>query len=362
MHPIVREDLENVLAAPLPWEMFNGKNVLISGANGFLPAYMVQTLLVRNEGLPENEKTTVWALVRNLEKALIRFAPFVGRANLHFRVQDVSEPVWWEAANAPLHVIIHAASQASPKFYGTDPVGTLTANVSGTQNLLNLARKQKTERFLFFSSGEVYGQVAPENVPTKETEYGYLDPATVRACYGESKRMGETLCVAYQHQYGVPASIVRPFHTYGPGMALDDGRVFADFVADLVARRNIVMKSDGRARRAFCYLADAAVGFFTVLMRGLPGEAYNVGNPDAEVSILELARTLAGLCPDRNVRVVEQAAPVEKGAYLQSPIARNSPDIAKIRALGWEPHTGIADGFGRTVRSFEGVGCPPAPQ
>ena len=153
-------------------------------------------------------------------------------------------------------------------------------------------------------------------MPTRETEYGYLDPATVRACYGESKRMGETLCVAYHAQYGVPAKIVRPFHTYGPGMDLSDGRVFADFVADLVARRDLVMKSDGRAQRAFCYLADATVGFFTVLLRGEAGAAYNVGNPDAEVSILELARTLANLFPERGVRVVEAGRRPKKMGHI----------------------------------------------
>ena len=160
MHPVVSEDLQSVLSAPLPWDAFNGKNVLVSGASGFLPAYMVQTLLLRNETLPKKERTTVWALVRNQKKAAARFMDYVGRDDLRFLVQDVAVPVKWDDG-IPLHFIVHAASQASPKFYGTDPVGTLTANVSGTQNLLELARKAQTEGFLFFSSGEVYGQVKP---------------------------------------------------------------------------------------------------------------------------------------------------------------------------------------------------------
>jgi nucleoside-diphosphate-sugar epimerase len=250
-------------------------------------------------------------------------------------------------------VVVHAASQASPKYYGRDPVGTLAANALGTHQLLALARRCGARAFLYFSTSEVYGQADPAAAGAlRETDYGYLDPAQVRACYPEGKRAGETLCVCWHHQYGVPAKIVRPFHTYGPGMALDDGRVFADFVADVLARRPIILKSDGTARRAFCYLADATAGFFTVLLKGAPGEAYNVGNPAGELSIRELADLVAGLFPELGLTVRVEAGD-RGGAYLASPVTRNAPDIAKVRALGWAPAVGPADGFRRTVRSFQ---------
>ncbi len=345
-HPIIQEDLGMILSADLPWEHLDGKTILVTGAAGFLPAYLVETLLYRNERLGRAE-TQVVGLVRSAEKARRRFVHYADRPDLRLLVGDVSEP---PAIQGPVDMIIHAASQASPKFYGSDPVGTLSANVFGTQHLLRLARDRGTERFLFFSSGEVYGEVGDHQVPTRESDYGVVDPTQVRACYAESKRMGENLCASWHHQYGVPAVIARPFHTYGPGMALNDGRVFADFVADIVGRQDIVMRSDGLAERAFCYLSDATAGFLTVLLRGEPGQAYNVGNPAGLVSIGVLAETLAGLFPERGLRVIRQEPP--SGGYLPSPIRRNCPDIAKTRALGWSPVTTLEEGFSRTIRSF----------
>lgn len=345
-HPIIDDDLAQITQADLPWAALAGKTILVSGASGFLPAYMVETLLFLNER-GAAPPTQVIGLVRNRERAEARFAAYHDRPDLRLLVQDVSEPVMLQE---PVHFIIHAASQASPKYYGKDPIGTLLPNVLGTHHLLTLAAAHQVQGFLYFSSGEVYGQVAPERIPIREQDYGWLDPTDVRSCYGESKRMGETMCVAWAQQQGVPAKIVRPFHTYGPGMRLDDGRVFADFVADIVQGRNIVLKSDGSAIRAFCYLADATLGFFTVLLRGAAGQAYNIGSPE-EISILDLARLLVASFPAKGLSVVRDAG-VRPPGYLQSPIARNCPDITKARGLGWAPITSVQAGFIRTVRSF----------
>ena len=347
--PIIAEDLQAITSAPLPWDLFAGRTVLITGAAGFLPAYMVETLLFLNErraGLP----TQVLGLVRHEGRARARFAAYAGRPDLRLLVGDVSQPL---AFGEKIDYIIHAASQASPKYYKTDPIGTLSANVQGTQWLLELARTDGAQGFLFFSSGEVYGQITNAQVPTRETDYAFVDPMDVRSCYAESKRMAETMCVSWHTQYGVPAKVARPFHTYGPGMSLNDGRVFADFVADIVAGRDIVMKSDGRATRAFCYLADATAGFFTVLLRGESGEAYNVGNDRAESSILGLAERLVTLFPEKHLQVVRQPVPTD--GYLQSKITRGCPEISKIKALGWKPETTIEEGFRRTVLSFSSL-------
>ncbi len=346
-HPIVEADLDGILAAGLPWERLYGKTVLVSGAAGFLPAYMVETLLRLNER-EASANIRVLALVRDLDRASERFLFYSGRPDLRFVHQDVREP--WKIEE-PVDFIVHAASHASPKHFGRDPVGTLEANILGTRHGLQLARRDPASKFLFFSSGEVYGQVEPDKIPTSEGAFGYLDPATVRACYSEGKRAGETLCVAYGSQFGVPAVIVRPFHTYGPGMALDDGRVFADFVADILQGRDIALKSDGHAIRAFCYLADAVLGFFTVLLAGEAGKAYNVGNPDAEINVGGLAELLLETFPVPPKRLVLMSKPREPG-YLESPISRNSPDVSRLLGLGWRPVTGLAEGFRRTVESF----------
>jgi nucleoside-diphosphate-sugar epimerase len=355
-HGIVEEDLGHILSGTshLPWNRLEGKTVLVTGAAGFLPAYMVETLLWCNER-PGWNKTQVIGLVRNAERAAARFDAYRGRPDLRLLVQDAAEPV-----HVDRHVdfIIHAASQASPKYFRQDPVGTLAPNVLGTHHLLGLAREHGVEGFLFFSSGEVYGQVDKNRAPFDEQCYGSLDPTDVRSCYAESKRMGETLCASWHAQYGVPATIARIFHTYGPGMRLDDGRVFADFVGDVVARRPIRMKSDGSARRVFCYLADAAAAFFTVLLNGQGGQAYNVANDRAECSMAELANLLVGLFPERGLSVVREERRAED-SYLPSRLVQAvAPDIRKIKSLGWQPTTGLEEGFRRTVLSFEDRGSP----
>jgi nucleoside-diphosphate-sugar epimerase len=163
--------------------------------------------------------------------------------------------------------------------------------------------------------------------------------------------MGETICISWLHQYGVPAKIIRPFHTYGPGMALDDGRVYADFISDIVNNRDIIMESDGSARRAFCYLSDATLAAFTILLNGKNGEAYNMGNPDCEISILDLAMRLVQLFPRKNLKVIEKET--QNSGYLKSIVSRICPDLTKIRDIGWNPVIDIDEGFLRTIQSYE---------
>lgn len=345
-HRVICEDLRKIIESHLPWEKLFSKSVTITGASGFVPAYMLETLLYLNDTRDANIR--VIALVRNAEKAMRRLGHLMDRRDIQLVVQDVCDPY---TGPVSADFIIHAASQASPKFYGSDPVGTFEANVLGTRQMLALARTCNSEGFLYFSSGEVYGRIPDPSVPIKETDFGYLDPLNIRSCYAEGKRAGEALCSFWHAQFGVPARIVRLSHTYGPGMALDDGRVFADFVADLVARRDIVMKSDGSTRRPFCYLGDATVAFFSILLLGKDAEAYNVGS-DVETSVLDLAEILVRLFPERSCRVIRQDR-AQGDSYLSSPVAGGHFDLGKIRSLGWEPTTGIEDGFRRTVESYE---------
>jgi nucleoside-diphosphate-sugar epimerase len=306
---------------------------------------MLETLLYLNE--TQDAGIRVIALVRNHEKAVRRLGHLVGRSDLTIVVQDVCDTY---RGPDQVDFLLHAASQASPKFFGSDPVGTFEANVTGTRCMLEVARNAKSEGFLFFSSGEVYGRQENQSIPTPETSYGYLDPLDIRSCYAEGKRAGETLCACWHAQFGVPAKIVRLSHTYGPGMVLNDGRVFADFVADIVAGRDIVMKSDGSARRPFCYLADATIAFFTVLLLGKSGQAYNVGS-DRECSILDLAEMLCRLFPERNCHVVRQERRPDE-PYLVSPVSGGHFDLSKARSLGWEPTTSLEEGFMRTIKSY----------
>ena len=342
---MIVNDFNSIIKSNIDWQKFSNKTILITGANGFLPAYMVDTLMYLNDTVLYPFKCNIVALVRNEEHSKIRFSQYLSNENFVLLVQDVSEKICFDKK---IDYIIHAASPASPKYYNENPVGVILPNIIGTKNTLELAIQNNIEGYLYFSSSEVYGELSDGAIITEDT-YGSLDPTSIRACYGQSKRMGENLCVSYGHQFNIPIKIVRPFHTYGPGMKLDDGRVFADFVKNIVRDENIELKSDGRARRSFCYLADATIAFFIVLLKGKVGQAYNVANPHQTVSIRELADVLVSLFPEKKLT----ATFTEQDAnYLQSQVKGLIPDISKIQSLGWNPTTTIEDGFKKTILSY----------
>jgi UDP-glucuronate decarboxylase len=346
-NPVIAADLSDIIAADLPWQRLANKTVAVTGGSGFLASYLVKALLAANEA--HDLGLTVLCVVRGMRSVEARLTACLNRASLKVVLHDISKPLPADFPAADF--IIHSASQASPRYYGVDPVGTLTANAAGTMYLLDHAVACRAEGFLFFSSGEVYGVPREPDKPLAETDYGFVDPMQVRSCYAESKRVGETMCASWASQYGLHANVVRPFHTYGPGMALDDGRVFADFVADVVARRDIVLRSSGHAERPFCYIADATVGFLTVLLRGAVAQAYNVSNPEAGISMRDLASTVAGLFPEFGIGVRFDIPP-SSGAYLKSPILIQRTSIEKVKQLGWSPKVGVEEGFRRTILSF----------
>jgi UDP-glucuronate decarboxylase len=342
---IIIEDMNFILQSKLPWQRFKGKSILVSGGNGFLASYIIYVLLYLNE--KRDYKIKIFALVRNEKSAVEKYCFMLQRKEIQLIVQDVCEPIKIEER---FDFVFHAASQASPKYYKIDPVGTLKANVLGTYNLLELAKKSQSEGFIYFSSGDVYGEVSCEKIPTRETDYGILDPLVLRSCYGESKRMGENMCVAWFRQYHVPAIVVRFSHTYGPSMRLDDGRVFADFVKNVVRYQDIEMKSDGLATRSFCYVADAILGVFTALFFGDAGEAYNIGTKQ-ETSIKDLANLLIQLFPERKLAVICKPRGENDNYYISSQ-QRGCLEVSKLEALGWSPYFSLEAGFKRTVLSF----------
>jgi len=239
--------------------------------------------------------------------------------------------------------IIHGASYASPHYFRTKPVAVLSPNVIGTHHLLELAKAKNIKGFLFFSSGAVYGKNFKEVVA--ENDYGYLDPLDMVSCYSESKRMAENMCKCWHDQFGIPVKMVRPAHIYGPTMDIvNDSRVFANFVRDIVKGENIVMKSDGSAKRSFCYIADATVAYFKVLLEGANGEAYNVGNDNAYLPIKKLAEIFVSTFPEKKLKVI-----VEKGQSKGSKMLMSSK---KVEGLGWKCSFSIAEGLKRTVESF----------
>src|SRR5204863_3920089 len=251
----------------------------------------------------------VVALSRDAGRLAERFSAYAGRADLELVAHDVALP--WQPSGA-LDFVIHAASPATPRAFGSDPIGTYQPNVLGTHRLLELAHAKEALGFLFVSSGAVYGAVAGPG-PITESSLGSVDPLDLKSCYAESKRMGEAMCAAWHHQRGLPTRIARVGHTYGPHMRRSDDRAFAEFVFCVVDGRDILLNSDGQARRMFSYVSDTTEGLLRVLLDGRNGEAYTVANPAAESSILDLARLVTTLYPERGSTVRVNAAPRPAG-------------------------------------------------
>lgn len=346
---IISADIDAIVVCDLPWEKLSGCQILITGAAGFIGNYLTRVLLSLYRLGKVAQPISVLAMVRDLDRACTRFADLLQNPDfklLHWDLNNIAVPDIGSA-----QYILHAASQASPRFYGSDPVGTLLPNAVGTAALLEALRHSNDPRgLLFVSSSEVYG-VLSGDVSLSETHYGIVDPSAVRSCYAESKRIGETMCVAWHHQYGIPIFIVRPFHTYGPGLMPDDGRVFADFAFNVVRNQNIIMNSDGSARRAFCYVTDAITGFFSVLLKGEPGVPFNVANPAGELSVAELASLLVEIFPEKKLSV-EQRCLTDGEKYIPSTYTRLIPNVARLHALGWQAKVTPSEGFKRMIRGY----------
>ena len=341
---VLWDDATAVASSELPWSELDGRSVLVTGASGMLPSLAVRTLLARND--EHQAGITVHGLVRNEAKARTLLGDIVDRPDFHLLVQDVAQPI---ALEGPLDLIVHGASAARPSLHSADPISTMRANLTGTMNLLDLA-VAKSASFVLMSSSEVYGQ-QPEGVELiSEDSYGGLDILNPRACYSEGKRAAETLCAVYAAQHGVDVRIVRFGHVYGPGMALDDGRVQAEFTAKVLAGEDIVLNSDGSARRTYTYVSDAIEGMYTAFLRG-EETAYNISDSRGLVSIRELAEAFTAVRPELGLTVTTAPAD-DHGRYAASKAL--GLDSSRLEGLGWTPRVDLAAGLRRTVESHEG--------
>ncbi|MGI9288762.1 MAG: NAD-dependent epimerase/dehydratase family protein, partial [Pseudomonadales bacterium] len=275
-------------------------------------------------------------------------------SNLTLVKHDITDPL--PESMGEFNFIIHAASLASPTYYRRYPIETMDANVNGLRTLLEYSvAKSETanpvEGFLFYSTSEIYGDPTPENIPTPETYRGNVSCTGPRACYDESKRYGETLCVNFAKQRGVPVKMARPFNNYGPGLKITDRRVLPDFAKDVLSGCDIVMLSDGAPTRTFCYIADAIVGYYKILIKGRPGESYNIGTETPEISIKTLAEKVverASQLFDYKGKAVFQES--EDKDYLIDNPNRRCPNISKAREeLGYDPKVTVDEGLEKAL-------------
>ena len=343
-HPIIIDDMKSIYSRRIDWNLFNNKTFFISGAYGMLASYIVFFLMYLN--IYEKFNITVIAQGRSKEKANYRFHDFFDNDNFLFTDADILNDIH---VDKKIDYIIHAASPASPNFYLKKPIEVILPNSVGTYHLLNLAKTQKVEKFLYFSSVDIYGKTNSQN-GVDEKCVGSIDTLDVHSCYGESKRLGETLCSSYYREYEVNSVIARIAHTYGPTMNVDeDPRVFADFMNCILNNKDIVVKSDGSAKRSFCYIADAVYAFMLLLLKGDFAEAYNVSNTDQFLSIRELADIMCNICQNSIKAVFAQRSSNDN--YIENEL--NKKNIFwenKLLDLGWNHEFTASQGLERVYK------------
>ncbi|MBC7952159.1 MAG: NAD-dependent epimerase/dehydratase family protein [Rhodospirillaceae bacterium] len=348
---VIREDARGVVdSLGRLLDPLSGSRVLVTGAAGFLGAFFMDVLEAFNERHAAHP-----ALVTAMDNFMVgppeRISHLLGRPWLTLRTADVSKP---QEIEAEYDWIIHCASIGSPSIYRSNPLQVIAANVQGTWNLLEAARKG-AKGMLSFSSSEVYGD--PAIVPTPEEYNGNVSFTGPRACYDESKRLGETLCSTYFRLHRVPVKVIRPFNVYGPGQRLDDGRIIPDLLRAALAGGPLVLFSDGAATRSFCYVSDFVEACMMLLvMPEADGEAFNVGNAE-EVSIAQAARTMAEVTSNPPLPVLfEKSA---ESAYLVDNPQRRCPDLTKLHRLtGFAARVSLKEGLGRALESYREEGDP----
>lgn len=350
---IIQEDLGNILSRlQNEFKQLAGCRVVLTGGAGFLGYYLVQSICAFNK----NSSTPIQLVVLdNFIRGLPEWLKNLdGSVGLEIRRHDITEP--FPSDIEQVDWIIHAASIASPIYYREHPIETMDANVNGLRILLDKSRELKNsgkpiKGFLYFSTSEIYGDPSPDSIPTPESYRGLVSCTGPRACYDESKRYGETLCVNFAQQFDLPITIARPFNNFGPGLKITDKRVIPDFVRNIFRDEDIVMLSDGSPTRTFCYIADAITGYFKVLVNGKPGESYNIGVETPEISMYELAQKLSEFSKELfgyKGQVIRQQS--SDSHYLTDNPNRRCPIIEKARKdLGYSPEFKLDDALRRSL-------------
>jgi UDP-glucuronate decarboxylase len=342
--PRIGADVEEIIARVGDgFRKLSGTTLLVTGANGFLCSYFVDTVAALNETVL-NPRCRIIALDNFKVGLPERLAHLGGRDDISFVRHDISQPPGLDQVDW----IIHGASIASPVFYRQYPLETISANVNGTWQLLELSRRTPVRSMLYLSTSEIYGDPDPAFIPTPEEYRGQVSCTGPRACYDESKRLAETLCMTYFRQHGTPVKIMRPFNVYGPGQRLDDGRIIPDLIGAAVRREPIVIYSDGRATRAFCYVSDAVSAMWHVLLSDADGEIFNVGNDQEEIEIRAVAERLRQVAGPPLLEI-EYRKSADAHFVTDNP-QRRCPDLSRLRRqFSWAPEVDLARGLERTL-------------
>ena len=342
--PVFAEDLLRIAHTALPYETLGGKKILVTGATGLVGQALVRALLTvsREHGIP----LTVYALCRDEAKTRKLYQELLERPAL--------VPVYGDVRDAGLpedtDIIIHAASPTASKFFVTKPVETMEIAIGGTKNMLELA-KRTGAKMVYISSMEAFGVTDPEKDRIHEEDLGFIDLTSVRSCYSESKRVCELMCACYYREYGVEAVSARLAQTFGAGVDVSEGRVFAQFAKSAMAGEDIVLHTRGESWGNYCYTADAVTGIFTILFKGECGTAYTVVNPSTSIMIRDMAQLVSAQIGGGRSSVIFDI-PEDALKFGYAPDVRIKLSADRLMGLGWKPAVDLPGMYERLCASF----------
>lgn len=344
---VLQEDIEILAKKINSLGCFNNKTVLITGASGLLGSQAVMAFLCCNRIY--NTSIHIIAFCKTPESAEKAFGKIKDRNCFKIVLGDITKEI---VIKEKIDYIMHAAGiTGNSKNHVVHPTVTINTAVLGTHNVLELAVRNNLTGMVYFSSWEIYGITDPGKDCIYENDYGYMDIMEVRRCHGESKRLCENMCLAYNSEFGVPVSMGRIPLTFGPGVREVDNRVFAQFARCVLNKQDIVLKTKGETLRNHCYIRDALWALILIMVKGARGEAYNIVNPDTAMSIIDMAKLVAGLFEDSKINVRIELDDPNKYGY--NPNLKCLLNSDKLQTLGWRPEVGIRDMYIRMIKSMK---------
>jgi len=342
---IILDDINDLIKNHIDlWREFNRKRIFITGATGFIGSFLVK-LFMKLSGQGINVKLVL--LVFSRHEAEQKLGKYFDESRIKLIEQDITSPL---EIDSDVDFVIHTASKANPTAYITDPVGTITTNVVGTNNVFKALLGKHVKKVLYLSSMEVYGKHG-ENGTISEDVIGVIDSKKIRSCYPLSKSCTENLCFSYSEQYGIPSTVVRLAYIYGAGDNINDPKVVTAFMNDILNGRNIILKSDGVQERTYCYIKDAVFGILVALLKGENKQVYNISSMSNTITIRGIAEIILKLFGN-NEQKLEQVIPSEFDTKQFSLVQNNILDNNKIKALGYVESIDIMEGLMKTGLYF----------
>ena len=355
MNKVLSQDIEAIYNSNVAWDSLEDKTILVTGATGLIGSLLIRSLLhasrVGNLGIK------IIAVIRNVEKARGLF----GEADeITYCVHDFSDDERL-VIDDDVDYIIHTASMTASKEFLAHPVENVKIAVNGTLNILDLAVEKHSKGVVYLSSMEAYGQMNVEDRLVQEDELGKIDLTSVRSCYPEAKRMCECICKAYSVQHDLNVVSARLAQTFGPGIARNENRVFAQFAKSAIEGKDIVLHTEGLSEGNYVYTVDAIVAIITLLLKGEKGVTYNVVNSDNHMRIRDMAELVAKELADGKINVVFDI-PEDKLSTGYAADTKMHLSSERINKLGWEARVSLKEMYSRTIdylveRTLEDAGA-----